>query len=464
MASDAPNPATPSPGDLPATKGAPDDGSRPGDAPAPARPEATLPDAPEAAGSRGEAEAAAAEQRKSDPPEARAVAGEPGAWPWLRERYFSFDRRLLGVFRIYFGFLLLIDVLRRIPDSTFFYSNDGILSNHYSLFAPMIRPYFSLYTAFSTPLEVKVAFVLTALAYVPYIVGYRTKLFQVIALVLYTSLNARNHFLENGGCIMVGLVACWTMFLPLGDRFSVDALLKSLRARRDNTAAALNDRTDIQPDRTLHVTLVALVILLQIAVCYFFNTVHKTGATWKNGEAIHWVLWQNRIATALTDVIRMHEPRWMSPLLTRFTLIIEGSAPLLVLVPFWFRWTRPVHFFLTTGLHLSIAAMMTLGPFSYVMVALNMLALTPNVFDWLSGLLERGRTERTVVYDPRDPGLHHVARILSRLDTFELLHFMDRNEISAAARPDYRDPPEGDAPPGKGMTKAALAKVSFATL
>ena len=39
---------------------------------------------------------AAEEQRKSDPPEARAVAGEPGAWPWLRERYFSFDRRLLG--------------------------------------------------------------------------------------------------------------------------------------------------------------------------------------------------------------------------------------------------------------------------------------------------------------------------------------------------------------------------------
>ncbi len=375
--------------------------------------------------------AAAAHADDEEEPAEAAAPVEPGVWPWLRERYFSLDRRMLGVFRIYFGLLLLVDVLRRIPDSTFFYSNDGILSNHFSLYSPMIRPYFSLYTAFSTPLEVKVAFVLTALAYVPYIIGYRTRLFQIIAFVLYTSLNARNHFLENGGCVMVALVACWSMFMPLGDRFSVDAVLKSLRARQDHTAAALNDREGIEPDRTLHVSLVTLVVLLQVAVCYFFNTIHKTGATWRSGEAVHWVLWQNRIATHLTDFIRMHEPRGMSWLLSKSTLLIEGGAPLLVLSPFFFRQARPLHFFLTTGLHLSIAAMMTLGPFSYVMVALNMLVLTPNVFDWLSDQLEKGRTERTVVYDPRDAGLHWVARILSRLDTFELLHFVDTADLKS---------------------------------
>lgn len=351
--------------------------------------------------------------------------GKQGAWAYLRERYFSMDRRLLGLFRIYFGFLLLIDVLRRIPDSTFFYSNEGVLSNHFSLYAPMIRPYFSIFNAFSTPAEVKVAFVLTAIAHCFYIAGYRTRIAQIVSFVLYTSLNTRNHFVENGGCVMVALVACWSMFLPLGDRFSVDAVLKSLRARRDHTAASLNDREGIRPDSSPHITLVALIILLQIAVCYFFNTVHKHGLTWKNGEAVHWVLWQNRIATTLAAWLRMHEPAGFSWLASKGALVIEGIAALLVLVPFWHRITRPLNFVLTTGLHLGIAALCTLGPFSYVMVALNGLALTPNVFDWLAKRVRSGLGKRTVVYNPEDAGFHFVARLLSRLDSFELLTFVD---------------------------------------
>ncbi|MCU0654605.1 MAG: HTTM domain-containing protein [Polyangiaceae bacterium] len=358
--------------------------------------------------------------------EAPRNTGGQGWWPYLRERYFSMDRRLLGLFRIYFGFLLLIDVLRRIPDSTFFYSNEGVLSNHFSLYAPMIRPYFSLFNAFSTPAEVKVAFVLTAVAHCFYIAGYRTKIAQVVSFVLYTSLNTRNHFLENGGCVMTAIVACWSMFLPLGDRFSVDAVLKSLRARRDFTADSLNDREGIRPDRSPHVTLVLLAILLQIAVCYFFNTVHKHGATWKNGEAVHWVLWQNRIATTLAAWLRMHEPPGFSWMASKGALVIEGVAGLLVLIPFWYRLTRPLNFLLTTSLHLGIAALCTLGPFSYVMVALNGLALPSNVFDWLSDRLGRSLQPRTVVYDPTDAGMHHVARILARLDTFEKLTFVDR--------------------------------------
>ncbi|MCS6902133.1 MAG: HTTM domain-containing protein [Myxococcales bacterium] len=354
-----------------------------------------------------------------------------GWWPYLRERYFSMDRRLLGLFRIYFGFLLLIDVLRRIPEATFFYSNEGVLSNHFSLYAPMVKPYFSLFTAFSTPTEVKVAFFLTAFAHCFYIVGYRTKVAQVVSFVLYTSLNARNHFVENGGCVMVALVACWSMFLPLGDRFSIDAVLKSLRARRDLTAASLNDREGIRPNTSPHVTLVALCFLLQIAVCYFFNTVHKNGVTWKNGEAVHWVLWQNRIATHLAAWLRMHEPPGFSWLTTKGTLVIEGIAALLVLTPVGYRLTRPLNFLLTTILHLSIAALCTLGPFSYVMVALNGMALPSNVFDWLSQRIRKGLTRRTVVYDPTDAGLHHVARILARLDTYELLTFVDSADKDA---------------------------------
>jgi hypothetical protein len=389
----------------------------------------------QAATTDGEAEEGTDEPAaKAAAPASPEASGTPAALTWLADRYLSIDRRLLGIFRLYFGGLLLVDVLRRMPDSTIFYSNDGILSNHFSLYAPLAKPYFSLFNALSTPNEVKIGMALTALVYCFYIAGYRTKLFQILAVILYASLNARNIFLENGGCITVGIVAVWSLFLPLGDRFSVDAVLKSLRSRRDFTADSLNDRQGLEPPPNKHTSLVPLAVALQIAVIYFFNTVHKHGTTWKNGEAIHWVLWQNRIATMWTAILRMHEPSWLSPVMSKMALVIEGSAAALVLSPVGQKYTRTLLFLSTTSLHLGIALLMTLGPFSYVMIALNMLMLPPEVFDAGAKWLAKGKVKRTVVYDATDAGLHLVARCLARLDTFGLLTFVDKADTGKTKR------------------------------
>ena len=41
-------------------------------------------------------------------------------------------------------------------------------------------------------------------------------------------------------------------------------------------------------------------MLINFACIYFFNYAHKKGLTWKDKSAVHWVLWQNRIATVWT--------------------------------------------------------------------------------------------------------------------------------------------------------------------
>lgn len=388
----------------------------------------------------------------NEPSEAAPVGAPDGkVWAFFKERYFSIDRRLLGLFRIYFGTLLLIDVLRRLPDVTLFYTNEGVLSNHFALYAPMAKPLFSIYTAFSTKPEVVTAFLLTALVYVFLIVGYRTKLMQILAVVLASSLNSRNLFVENGGCVTVVIVSAWTMFLPLGDRFSIDALKKSLRAKREHKASALNERASIAPNRMPHVSVIVLGLLMQLSVIYFFNCVQKTDIAWRQGETIHWVLWQNRIATTLCAFVRMHEPSWLSPALCWVTLIIEGGAPLMLFFPFGYKYLRSIHVLLFIGLHGSIAALMTLGPFSYVMIGLNLLMLPAFWFDAGARYLRKGKTARTVVYEPTDPGLHAVARLLSRLDTFELLTFVDRNDTQALER-------LGEAPEAVFATRDASEK------
>lgn len=384
----------------------------------------------DAAGANGGSEAVAA----SDTGGARPG----GAFGELRELYLRIDRRVLGLFRIYFGFVLLVDVLRRVPDATFFYSSSGAVPNYYSLFVPVIKPYFSLYVAFSTTAEVRVAFFATAFVYLVYLVGYRTRLMQILVFVLYTSLNTRNSFVENGGTMVLALVACWSMFLPLGDRFSVDALLRSLRARREHTPEALNDRAAFRAPAVPHYSLVVLAITLQIAAIYFFNKVNKVGATWRQGESVHWVLWQNRIATHLAAWLRMHEPWWLSPVLTKATLVIEGLATLLVLSPIAQRHLRTLHFVLACSLHAGIALLMTLGPFSYVMIGFNLLLLPSDVFDWAAAKWAGRKPLYLVAYDPSDPALHQLARLLARLDALGRLRF-----VSAEAAPG--GPPKGGA-------------------
>ena len=69
------------------------------------------------------------------------------------------------------------------------------------------------------------------------------------------SLHSRVTLLENGGDWMLGELTLWTAFLPLGKRFSVDAVRASLRARRETTAAELGgpqgDGCDGQPGHRL---------------------------------------------------------------------------------------------------------------------------------------------------------------------------------------------------------------------
>jgi hypothetical protein len=351
----------------------------------------------------------------------------------LRAEYLEIDRRQLALFRIYFGLVLLVDILRRFPYLTLFYSNDGVLPNHYAIFAPMAQPTFSLFFACSTTGEVAIAFTLTALVYVGLVVGYRTKLMQILTAILYPSLISRNLFFEMGGSCCLTLVASWTVFLPLGDRFSIDALTNSLARRRERKASALNDREALRPDRSPHASIVTLGLLLQVTAIYFFNCVQKYGEDWKSGDAVHWVLWQNRIATTLCGWLRMHEPRWFSPFLSWGTLVTEALAPLMLLTPFLWRYSRAIYVVLALSLHAGIALFVDVGPYSYIMFAFDFLMIPAIWFDRGAAWLSEGKIARTVVYDPTDPGLHWLARVLARLDSFELLTFVDRGELEARA-------------------------------
>lgn len=269
------------------------------------------------------------------------------------DRYATVDPRSLGVLRIALGALLFLDVARRWPDVEAHYANTGWLTNHFSLFAPMSSHLFSLYLPFSTPAEVK-CFMLVHLAVnLALMVGWRTRLMHVLAALLLVSLNSRNPLLENGGWVVLTLLTVWTMFLPLGRRFSVDALLRP-------------GPPDTRPVRSLAVT----ALLLQWIVIYAFNVVHKTAPPWRDGTAVYYLLQQDHMVTALGAWVRGWIPLPLVQALTFGTLGIESAIALLLALPFRTHVTRMLAWALVIALHFSIDLLVQLGPFSWAMIVM----------------------------------------------------------------------------------------------
>ncbi|HVZ32435.1 MAG TPA: DCC1-like thiol-disulfide oxidoreductase family protein [Polyangiaceae bacterium] len=395
----------------------------------------------------------------------------PRALAWFEDHYCRVDLRWLGAFRIVYGLLLCVDLLRSWANATDFYTNDGILPNHFSLFRPLGRGVFSLYHAFSTLPQVNVAFALTLLVFLTFALGYRTRLFHVLSLICITSLDSRNLLVENGGTVVVNLLCFWTLFLPLGRRLSLDALFASMRTLDQHTSADLNRRQHLPEAAQDHYSLAVLALLLQWSAIYFFNVVHKTGQGWHNGSALHWFLHQNRIVTWLGIVIREHAPFAVLRAFTYATLVVEGALAGLLLVPFGQLWVRRLALVLALGLHGSIAATARLGPFSYAMLVFFLIPLSAADWSWVRQRIGRPRKPLTLIFDADCGVCFSICRVLQRWDVFERLHFVgndEHNQIPSDLSDELLDQtlvvltPEGQTLTRERAVSATLSALPFA--
>src|SRR6185503_16813698 len=156
------------------------------------------------------------------------------------------------------------------------YTNDGIIPNHTLLWRPSWDHVFSLFYLASYWYEAAFGFVICLIVYLALLVGFRTKLAQVLGLICMLSLHGRTLLFDNGGDVVLGLLTLWTTFLPTGRFFSVDAVLAR---RRQATPPPSPDPAPIvlaaaKPEAKTFVSLGVLAVVAQLAIIYFFNAVH----------------------------------------------------------------------------------------------------------------------------------------------------------------------------------------------
>ncbi|MGH7271611.1 MAG: hypothetical protein ACREJ3_14365, partial [Polyangiaceae bacterium] len=297
--------------------------------------------------------------------------------------YLTVDGRSLALCRVVMASTLIADLARRWPWLRDFYSNAGLLPNHTMLWRPPQPRMFSLFFMASNADEAAVGFVIALLCFLCLLVGYRTRLFHVLSFAMMTSLHERILFAGNWGAVALAVLMVWTAFLPLGRRFSIDALLSSLRAGRDEGPADIEVQRLPSPDKRPAVSLAVLAILLQLAAVYALNFAHKSGATWRDGAAVHYTLYQERIVTCLGVWVRTHLPFSATRAMTYGTLCIEGSAAALILSPIFWRTTRACAAAMLLTLHGAIALLVNLGTFSAAMIGFTPLLIDSKYWDWL---------------------------------------------------------------------------------
>ena len=345
----------------------------------------------------------------------------------ILSRYLCVDLRTLGIYRIALGLVCFFDVLRRIPYIEVFYSRDGVAPNQFM--AEMAGRYstkaFTLLSSLNTTTEISVFFYITALFSFFLMVGYKTKLSHIITVIGILSIHNRLIILENGGDLVLNNMLIWSLFLPLGKRFSLDRIIHSLNTHRDDTPKSLNtSEGTLRCEPTHYWGLAYFACLLQLSMIYIFNYFNKDGSTWESGTSIYYFYQLDTFLTPLGNFIKEFGlmPLALSKILTSMTMTFELVVPFLILAPFFTLWARRLTLVTMIGFHIVIGISLYIGTFSWIMVAALLLLLSSKDLDLLKRAVRRlSSGPFTVFYDSDCGFCHETARILRRMDLFNNL-------------------------------------------
>ncbi|MEZ4441864.1 MAG: HTTM domain-containing protein [Polyangiaceae bacterium] len=287
------------------------------------------------------------------------------------------DPRSLAAFRISLGLTLLGGLWAR--------THGGRLVAHYTdegafpVAAAKDMAFgarWSFLDAFTTSTSATFAFATITLVVLAFTLGLFTRVAHVLVVVILVALYHRNPLVEDGSDTALRLFVVWTAFLPLGDRFSLDVVL---RRRRPSG----------KPVEGLAVWL----LLLNLSISYFLNAYQKDGGRWAQGLAIRDVFWDPWIAGPLAPWGRTFGDGAIKAL-SYGTLVLEYALMGSILCVPLSVAARRFTVIAMLCLHGGIAAFMNLGIFSYLFLSLSLLFIPGEDWDRLPFLFKTRRARR----------------------------------------------------------------------
>ncbi len=213
--------------------------------------------------------------------------------------------------------IILADLLLRSPFIVENYTDDGFLPRDL-VSAPDC--YLSLQMLDGSYAFQVGHFILAGIGGLMLLVGFRTRTATAICWLLTVSLHARNAFVLDAGDDLLRSMLFWSLFLPLGLRYSIDGRKKVAQNPHVVLSAA------------------SAALLLQFACVYFFAGWFKTSEEWATGTAIEYALGQKLWIRPVGNLLSQY-PNLLR-YLTRAVVWFEIVAPLCLFIPFKTRSIR----------------------------------------------------------------------------------------------------------------------------
>jgi predicted DCC family thiol-disulfide oxidoreductase YuxK len=337
--------------------------------------------------------------------------------------------------------VLIGDLFRRWVWLRIFYSNDGVLPNHNHIFNLRDKAQvWSILHAFSTPGENFFAFSLILLVYIGFLVGYKTRVFHALSLISLVSLGSRNILLENQGNYAATAFVFFSLFLPLGSRYSIDECRAEMANGDEKSANNLNDRkgptdAEIAAERSpgwSPMSLAALALTVQIALILISSAFWHRSPTWTSGKALQQALFVERWASDLGAMMRNAPPGLLRGL-SYLLLAVEWAVPLLIFIPLARRMTRGIATGLLAIYALVLGLFFSFGLYAWSLLAASLLLLPREFWEGFEEKFSVTR-QRTVIYDVDCGVCLWTARMCKRLDKRRELVFQGNDDIEQLNR------------------------------
>ncbi len=308
------------------------------------------------------------------------------------------DLRWAAVFRFLLGALLLWELACRFDDLGRFYVRSGLTPSYQVLADTTLRP-LSLHHLAATPAAVSGVFAVSAGIFLAFAVGWRTRLVHFLAVALSISAAARNPMLLDADSLALNVILVWSLWLPLGRRWSVDGLLSNL-------AGPFRDGAPAAPAETTFASLAVVGLRVHMVAIFTLTGLHHGRQLWATGNAFPHSLPSTGGAWSTL------EP-WVSVGVVGAELALV-AALLLSPVVFWLRVAAPL---LCVGLLLYLAARFGFEATPFALCLPFVLFLDSRELAALLGkVFRRRKRERTVLYDASCGICSMSAELARRLD------------------------------------------------
>jgi hypothetical protein len=273
------------------------------------------------------------------------------------------DTRTLAVFRVFVGLLIVADLLLRSRNFSFYYTNDGAVPRSLAQ-AMSSEGAFSFYHYVNDPAAIAALFVLQGLIALQLIVGYKTRIAAILSFLFVVSLDHHNPLVLSYADTLFRLLLFWAIFLPLGERWSVDAVHRDREPRASVASVA------------------SALILGQMVFMYFVNGYHKAhDDLWTGGEATPLIMGLDDTTYFLAPYLREFQTllqlgglMWFYMLIFSWLLLLLDGRKRMLLVAMF------------VGSHVSFILTTRIGAFPYVAIAGLTLFLQAQFWDDLHAL------------------------------------------------------------------------------